>query len=148
MATYNGLIGFCRLRLDSNPGGGHIKELELCAMIREVHIYGQSLGVGSHVGIGSSSQHRGYGQILVKTAEAIAGQNGFNKIAVIAGVGTREYYKNKCGYHKEGTYMVKDITYKNHNYQEMRTNVPCFWIYSVFSIIGTFLIAIIVAMNR
>jgi histone acetyltransferase (RNA polymerase elongator complex component) len=110
MKTYNGLIGFCRFRIDSNPGGGFIKELSNCALIREVHVYGHSLGVGSLNT--TSSQHRGYGQLLVKTAEEIAIANGFNKVAVIAGVGTREYYKNKCGYHLEGTYMVKNLTNK------------------------------------
>ena len=31
-------------------------------------------------------------------------------MAIISGVGTREYYKNKCGYHLEGTYMIKHLT--------------------------------------
>jgi len=107
--TYNGVIGFCRLRLDENAGGGIIKELECCAMIREVHVYGYSLGVGGSMNALKSSQHKGYGKLLVKTAEEIAIANRFNKIAVIAGVGTREYYKNKCGYHLEGTYMIKNL---------------------------------------
>jgi elongator complex protein 3 len=42
-------------------------------------------------------------------AEKIAKAAGWDKVAVIAGIGTREYYKNKCGYRLEGTYMVKDI---------------------------------------
>ena len=97
--TYNGLIGFCRFRIDSDPGGGFIKELEGCALIREVHVYGQSLGVGSSISQhkssdSTSSQHKGYGKLLVKTAESIAIQNGYKNIAIIAGVGTREYYKN------------------------------------------------------
>lgn len=108
--TYNGLVGFCRLRLDSNPGGGFIKELKCCALIREVHVYGHSLGVGvGTIDASISSQHKGYGQLLVKTAEEIALQNGFVKCAIIAGVGAREYYKNKCGYNLEGTYMTKII---------------------------------------
>ncbi len=102
--NFKGLIGFCRLRIDNNPGGGFIKELENCALIREVHVYGHSLGVGTD---GYSSQHKGFGKSLVKTAEEIAINLNYKKIAIIAGVGTREYYKNKCGYHLEGTYMVK-----------------------------------------
>ena len=43
-------------------------------------------------------------------AEEIALQNGYKKMAIIAGVGTREYYKNKCGYHLEGTYMIRHLT--------------------------------------
>lgn len=106
ISTYNGLVGFCRFRIDPEPGAGIIPELKGCGLIREVHVYGHSLGVGSH---GVSSQHKGYGQLLVKTAEEIAVSHGYTKVAVIAGVGTREYYKNKCGYHLEGTYMIKNL---------------------------------------
>jgi len=114
--TYNGVIGFCRLRIDKNAGGDIIKELKGCAMIREVHVYGYSLGVGGNKNNLKSSQHRGYGKLLVKTAEELAVSNNFTKIAVIAGVGTREYYKNKCGYNLEGTYMVKNLINEyNHN---------------------------------
>jgi len=41
-------------------------------------------------------------------AEKISRENGFKKIAVISGVGVREYYK-KLGYKKEGEYMVKKL---------------------------------------
>jgi ELP3 family radical SAM enzyme/protein acetyltransferase len=132
MKTYNGLIGFCRFRIDSNPGGGFIKELKDCALIREVHVYGHSLGVGS---TGASSQHRGYGQLLVKTAEEIAIANNYKKVAVIAGVGTREYYKNKCGYHLEGTYMIKNLTNELHKYHQMTNNISLLWILNIFILI-------------
>ena len=122
--TYNGLIGFCRLRIDSKPGGDYIKELKDCALIREVHVYGHCLSVGS---TGLSSQHRGFGQLLVKTAEHIAIQNGFSKIAVIAGVGTREYYKNKCGYELIGTYMIKNIEKELIKFQKNNSNKLFFW---------------------
>lgn len=132
MNTYNGLIGFCRLRIDSNPGGGFIKELANCALIREVHVYGHSLGVGNS---GASSQHLGFGQLLVNTAEEIAVQNGFTKTSVIAGVGTREYYKNKCGYYLEGTYMNKNLNKEINNYQEKKKNINLFWI-GMFIMVG------------
>ena len=106
LKTYAANIGFCRLRIDPNPGGGKIKELEGCALIREVHVYGQSVNVGSS---GISGQHKGFGQKLVKTAEEISKQHNLNKVAIIAGVGVREYYKNKCGYHLDGAYMIKNI---------------------------------------
>lgn len=121
--TYNGLIGFCRLRIDDNPGGGIIKELENCALIREVHVYGYSLGVGDVEQNLNSSQHRGYGKLLVETAEQLALRNGYNKIAVISGVGTREYYKNKCDYHLEGTYMVKNLIRTPLYYQSILINL-------------------------
>jgi len=106
LETYIGLYGFLRLRIDMNPGGGYIPEIRGCALVREVHVYGTSLGVGSEL---EGSQHRGFGKLLMATAEDIAKNAGWNKVAVIAGVGTREYYKNKCGYKLDGTYMVKDL---------------------------------------
>lgn len=102
------IIGFCRLRIDPHPGGQLTKELNGCGLVRELHVYGSSLAI---CGGGSSSQHRGYGRDLMKTAEDIIVRHSpFRKSAVIAGVGTREYYKNKCGYTKKGTYMVKELS--------------------------------------
>lgn len=104
--TYTGLFGFCRLRIDPKPGGDFIPEIQGCGLIREVHVYGFSLGVGKET---LGGQHRGFGKLLVKTAEQITRMNGLKKTAVIAGVGTREYYKNKCGYTLANTYMVKKV---------------------------------------
>ena len=108
--SYIGLFGFLRLRFDDNAGGNFIPELKDCALIREVHVYGTSLGItDGNTKESTGSQHRGFGKLLVSTAETIAKERGWKKMAIIAGVGTREYYKNKCGYHLEGTYMVKDL---------------------------------------
>jgi elongator complex protein 3 len=47
--------------------------------------------------------------MLMEEAERIAREeHGSNKIAVISGVGTRNYY-SKLGYHLEGPYMVKNL---------------------------------------
>jgi ELP3 family radical SAM enzyme/protein acetyltransferase len=109
--TYNGIIGFCRLRIDPNIRSDMFKELTRCALIREVHVYGYSSSIGNtNNNVLKSCQHKGFGQKLVLVAEDIALQNGYKKMAVIAGVGTREYYKNKCGYRLEGTYMIKNLT--------------------------------------
>jgi hypothetical protein len=110
MSSYVGLYGFLRMRIESNPGGDHLPQINGCALIREVHVYGFSLGVG-HATHGT--QHRGYGQMLMKAAEDVASMH-FDKTAVIAGVGTREYYKNKCGYTLDRGYMVKNISRNNH----------------------------------
>lgn len=139
LSSYNGLVGFCRLRLDKHAGGGIIKEIENSALIREVHVYGYSLGVNinsekcendndssSNSHYKNSSQHKGYGQVLVQTAETIALENGYNKVAVIAGVGTREYYKNKCGYELEGTYMTKYLDINTYN--DDKRCMKAFWI--------------------
>ena len=105
--NYIGCIGFLRLRIDPNPGGGFVPELEGAGLIREVHVYGEAIGVGNTTTV--SSQHRGYGRLMIGVAENIIKKHGLKKSAVISGIGSREYYKNKCGYFKEGTYMVKFI---------------------------------------
>ncbi len=107
---YSGLLGFCRLRIDPEPGLGFVPELKGAGLIRELHVYGQIICVGS---VGSnksnSAQHKGFGQLLMGTAESIVKSHGLKKIAVIAGIGAREYYRTKCGYELEGTYMCKKL---------------------------------------
>lgn len=105
---YCGLFGFLRLRIDPNPGLDLVDELNGCGLIREVHVYGLSTSVGNHND--RSSQHKGIGQLLMKTAEEIIRTHGLGKSAVIAGIGSREYYKNKCGYELGNYYMIKLIT--------------------------------------
>jgi ELP3 family radical SAM enzyme/protein acetyltransferase len=109
MDTYDGNYGFLRLRIDPNPGGDIIPEINNCALIRELHVYGQSVSVGesSHGEFGS--QHRGFGMKMMKIAENISAMHDLNKTAVISGVGVRQYYQDKCGYYLGDTYMFKDI---------------------------------------
>ena len=133
LQSYIALFGFLRLRFDPNPGGNFILEINNCALIREVHVYGSSISIGNDA-IGS--QHRGFGKMLVKTAEEISSMNGYYKTAVIAGVGTREYYKNKCGYTLGNTYMLKDLPSYNYN--------VVYWIYIASIIIG--LISIVISI--
>ena len=83
-----------------------IPELKGAALIREVHIYGQSLAIGREItGI---AQHSGLGTDLLAKAEQLAKENGFQKIVVISAIGTRAYYK-KRGYRLSGLYMTKDL---------------------------------------
>jgi len=83
-----------------------IKELNGAAIIRELHTYGAQVPISEHDEL--ASQHMGFGRKLVAKAEEISRKNGFKKIAVIAGVGVRQYYE-KLGYKLQGTYMVKKI---------------------------------------
>ncbi|CAB3998000.1 probable elongator complex 3 [Paramuricea clavata] len=54
-------------------------------------------------------QHQGFGVLLMEEAERIArDEHDSEKIAVISGVGTRNYYR-KLGYDLEGPYMTKMI---------------------------------------
>lgn len=98
------LLGFLRLR---KINGSHRKELAGSAIVRELHVYGQAIGVGSETE-SSSMQHRGYGMKLMQEAERIAkGEMNVDKIAVISAVGTREYYKKQLGYQQDGPYVSK-----------------------------------------
>jgi len=96
----NILFGLLRLRFPSNP---FIEELKDCAIVRELHVYGKSLNIGEE---SEEGQHTGIGKKLMKEAEKIAREKGFEKLAVISGIGVREYYR-KLGYKLEGYYMIK-----------------------------------------
>ncbi len=100
------MIGFIRLRFPSESN--LMEEIDdKTALIRELHIYGQTIPVGQEKHE-TKSQHKGWGRKLVEKAEEIAKQNGYKKMAIISGVGVREYYK-KLGYELEGPYMVKKL---------------------------------------
>ncbi len=53
-------------------------------------------------------QHRGYGKELIERAEEIASESGYEKLAIISGIGAREYYR-KLGYSLDGVYMSKPM---------------------------------------
>ena len=106
--NYIANIGFCRLRHDVNPGLDYFPELKNCALIRELHVYGNKVMVNTKTRK-KAAQHSGFGRKMMKIAEEISYQNSFPKTAVIAGTGARKYYENKCGYHKEETYMIKSL---------------------------------------
>uniref|UniRef100_A0A8C5CW53 Elongator complex protein 3 n=1 Tax=Gadus morhua TaxID=8049 RepID=A0A8C5CW53_GADMO len=100
------LIGLLRLRRCSDQSfrpelkGG-------VSIVRELHVYGSVVPVSSRDP--SKFQHQGFGTMLMEEAERIASEeHGSCKLAVISGVGTRNYYR-KLGYELEGPYMVKDL---------------------------------------
>jgi|688.fasta_scaffold28847_4 elongator complex protein 3 len=83
-----------------------LPELSNSAIIREVHVYGQTVSLGDKNE--GKAQHLGLGTELLKAAEKIANQIGYPKIAVISAIGTREYYQ-KRGFELEGLYQTKEI---------------------------------------
>ena len=84
-----------------------IRILDNSALIREIHTYGPSLQIGKKSD--SASQHRGFGKKLIAEAERITTEEfGLKKIAVISGVGVREYFR-KLGYNLRSTYMTKRL---------------------------------------
>ena len=103
------ICGFLRLRLSATAGAGVFPELENAALIRELHVYGVLIPTINKKK--SSAQHVGFGKRMMHHAEKLAWKDGYRKIAVIAGVGTRNYYRS-IGYEMEGKgeFMIKTLT--------------------------------------
>lgn len=99
------IAGFLRLRFPS-PLAHRPEITDKTALIRELHVYGKMIQIGkSSNNIG---QHTGFGEKLLKEAENIAIDNGKNEIAIISGIGSRNYYR-KFGYERKGPYMAKKL---------------------------------------
>jgi elongator complex protein 3 len=97
----NDLAGFLRLSLpEAEPP---IAELHGCAMIREIHVYGPALGLGTD--LETAPQHAGLGTQLIEEARRIAWRAGYDRLAVIAAVGTRPYYRER-GFARHQLYMI------------------------------------------
>ena len=79
-------------------------ELKDCALIRELHTYGHLVRLAKKSKL--AAQHKGLGKKLMKQAEQIVKKEKFKHIAVISGIGVREYYKT-LGYRLKSTYMIK-----------------------------------------
>ena len=103
------ICGFVRLRLSPNAGAGVFPELEGTALVRELHVYGVLIATENKVK--KSAQHVGFGKRMMREAEKIAWRAGYRRIAVIAGAGTRNYYRKQLGYEMEGegAFMVKQL---------------------------------------
>lgn len=103
------LYAFCRLHVpvQNNSHDICMPFASLFACVRELHTYGQLVPIKSK--IKSASQHTGLGKKLIAAAEKIAQKNGAKELAVIAGIGVREYYK-KLGFNElRKTYLIKKI---------------------------------------
>jgi elongator complex protein 3 len=74
--------------------------------VREIHVYGRAQDLGAREE--RRSQHRGLGTRLLRRAESIARDAGYSRMAIIASVGTREWYTDR-GYQLADTYMVRSL---------------------------------------
>ena len=110
----NKIAGFCRLSLPHwdklTAGTCDVTVNELLvqpgqAMIRELHVYGQALSLGSE---GMSAQHQGLGQKLLSKASSIAADAGYTSLNVISSIGTRAYYRAQ-GFTDAGLYQQKAL---------------------------------------
>lgn len=98
------LVGFARLRF---PEESWRPETEGAAFVRELHVYGMVVPIGQE-GTREDQQHRRYGARLLLEAETLAADEGYDKVAIMAGIGVRPYYQ-RLGYFRSGPYMIKDI---------------------------------------
>lgn len=135
------LFSVLRLRIPSwvsNGGKPLFEALENAAVIREVHTYGDQMGIFETVddvrtdaseiqdpttsrrAVGgfevstrpaAPSQHRGFGKRLIEAVENLVRDRypELSRIAVIAGAGTREYYLKRGFELADYGYMVKEI---------------------------------------
>lgn len=87
------IAGFLRLSLPKDSKNPITEELNECAIIREVHVYGPSLELGKDST--GQAQHLGLGSKLIEKAKSIAKEKDFSKLAVISSIGTREYYDKR-----------------------------------------------------
>ena len=106
--TMDKIVALCRLRLPGRKAKLAFESLKGAALVRELHVYGRLKSLEAKRGLDSKTQHLGLGKQLMAEAEKIAKKAGYAKIAVIAAIGTREYYK-KLGYKLEETYMTKKL---------------------------------------
>lgn len=104
--TQDILVGLLRLRLCAEETT-YRPELvgQTTSLVRELHVYGSVVPL--HVRDPRKFQHQGFGTLLMEEAERIAREeHGSKKIAVISGVGVRNYYA-RLGYELDGPYMSK-----------------------------------------
>ena len=103
-------LGFLRLRVPAHFFNPQLKPifpyLKKAALIRELHIYGPAVPLQQHSL--KNIQHQGLGRRLVQKAEKIARRAGAKKLAIIAGVGVRDYYR-RFGYRLKSTYMIRQL---------------------------------------
>jgi elongator complex protein 3 len=100
------LFGLLRLRIEPES----IKSLGAkspLALVRELHVFGSELALGKHAD--KAAQHHGLGKTLLAEAERIAADEfGASLVAVLSGVGARQYYA-ELGYKFNFGYMTKRL---------------------------------------
>ncbi|MCD6474833.1 MAG: tRNA uridine(34) 5-carboxymethylaminomethyl modification radical SAM/GNAT enzyme Elp3 [Anaerolineaceae bacterium] len=105
------LAGFLRLSFP-NPDQDltwrdkFFPDLKDAAIIREIHVYGQSLKVGGEQN--GAAQHIGLGTALIEEAVKLSKIRGYQRLAVISAIGTHRYYA-KRNFKKGESYMIRDI---------------------------------------
>lgn len=105
------LFGYLRLRKLAKPHRKELKDKDgmPSAIVRELHVLGQMVDIGTNSEFTTTSQHKGYGsRLLEKAEEIVKNEFGLNSISIISAIGTRQYYK-KFGYELNGPYVTKEL---------------------------------------
>jgi elongator complex protein 3 len=105
----NYLIGYLRLRKPSVYA--HRSELNdgKTMIVREIKVVGELVPKDMKPNRFTQIQHRGYGKLLMQTAEKIAREDfDAKKLAVISGIGVRDWFYD-IGYKLDGVYVSKDV---------------------------------------
>jgi elongator complex protein 3 len=102
------LFGLLRMRFQEKHVPGLGQKNGSLALVRELHVYGPEVALGRRNM--AAAQHKGLGRLLLLEAERIATQEfSVPLIAVLSGVGAREYYRSDLGYSFKAGYMVKKL---------------------------------------
>ncbi|MBD3254543.1 MAG: tRNA uridine(34) 5-carboxymethylaminomethyl modification radical SAM/GNAT enzyme Elp3 [Candidatus Lokiarchaeota archaeon] len=104
------LVGYLRLRKPSKFA--HRPELNdgNTMIVREIKVVGELVPTDLKPRRMSQIQHRGYGTLLMDKAEKISSEEfDANKLAVISGIGVRDWFYSLGGYKLDGPYVSKFI---------------------------------------
>ena len=104
------ILGFLRLRHPSEDKIISLVNNKPFSIIREVHIYGSVVGIGTQAERKIDWQHKGFGTKLINEATKISrDEAGSELLLVTSGIGVREYYA-KRGFKRLMPYMAKPLT--------------------------------------
>ena len=102
------IFGLLRMRLQEKHVPGLGQKNGSLALVRELHVFGPEVALGRRNM--AAAQHKGLGRLLLLEAERIATQEfSVPLIAILSGVGAREYYRSDLGYSFKAGYMVKKL---------------------------------------
>jgi elongator complex protein 3 len=101
------IIGYLRLRFPSSQAHRPEVKAQETAIVRELHVYGPLVPLELHND--HAWQHRGYGTLLLQTAERASLTNGRRRVLITSAIGVRQYFE-KLGYHQSGPYMEKVLS--------------------------------------
>jgi elongator complex protein 3 len=100
------IVGYLRLRIPSCYKNHWIGELTNSTIIRELHVFGEHVKVNNR--LEKAGQHKGYGKKLIEKAVELTKSYNIPRLAVISGVGVRDYYR-KLGFKDGGLYQFLKI---------------------------------------